>query len=73
MASEVDHVLYFLQVKSARLSGLGRKAYSNAVQLTVEKLLQLEPVVNTKELSVKMECVDVEPLARSILERCVLL
>ena len=72
MASEVDHLLYYLQVKAARLSGLSRKAYSNAVQ-SVEKLLQLEPVVSIKELSVKMECVEVEPLARSILERCVLL
>ena len=72
VASEDDHVLYFLQVKAARLSGLGRKAYSNAVQ-SVEKLLQLEPVVSMKELSVKMGCVDVEPLAISILERYVLL
>ena len=72
MANEVDHLLYFLKVKAARLSGLSRKAYSNAVQ-SVEKLLQLEPVVSIKELSVKMECVDVEPLARSILERYVLL
>jgi len=72
VASEVDHLLYYLQVKAARLSGLSRKAYSNAVQ-SVEKLLQLEPVVSIKELSVKMECVEVEPLARSILERCVLL
>ena len=58
MASEVDHVLYFLQVKTARPSGLGRKAYSNAVW-SVEKLLQLEPVVSMKELSVRMGCVDV--------------
>jgi len=39
----------------------------------LSKLLQLEPVVSIKELSVKMECVNVEPLAISILERCALL
>ncbi|XP_065914459.1 origin recognition complex subunit 6-like isoform X2 [Dysidea avara] len=58
----------FNKVLAAKLAGLSRKAYSNAFQ-SVEKLLQLQPVVNMRELSVKLGCVDVEPLASKILER----
>jgi len=49
---------------------LSRKAYSNAFQ-SVEKLLQLQPVVSMKELGVKLGCADVESLASKIFERFV--